>query len=140
MLWAFRGAYSIFSQESGRYPEPADGSPADAEPLGDLPLADTLLKEPSHLSRVTSDRLRSAVWAAFFAGSGDPGLHAIAEDVPLEFSEDREHAGQCSATRCREVERLAERDEADLKCGQFLKRRDQIDQRTAPAVQSPDKD
>ena len=35
-----------------------------------------------------------AVRAAFLAGLGDPGLHAIAEDVPLELGEDSEHAGQ----------------------------------------------
>ena len=84
--------------------------------------------------RVPGDRLRPAVRAAFLACLGDPGPHAIAEDVPLELGEDREHAGQGPAARRGQVECLAERDEADLECGQFLERRDQIDQRTPPAV------
>ena len=88
----------------------------------------------------SGDRPRPTVRAALLAGLGDPGLHAIAKDVPLEFGEDREHAGQGPAARRRQVERLAERDEADLECGQFLEGRDQIDQGTPPAIQPPDQD
>ena len=66
--------------------------------------------------------------SAIFAGLSYPGFHAIAEDVPLEFGEDREHAGQGPTARRGQVERLAERDEADLECGQLLERRDQIDE------------
>ena len=78
--------------------------------------------------------------ATLFACLCDSGLHAIAEDVPLEFGEDREHAGQGSAARRGQVERLAERDEADPECAQLLKRRDEIDQGAAPAIQPPYQD
>src|SRR3954468_10651628 len=67
--------------------EMTHGIPADSRPLGDLPLADTLLKEPFHLGGMPGDRPRPSVRTALFAGLGDPGLHAIAEDVPLEFGE-----------------------------------------------------
>ena len=78
--------------------------------------------------------------SAIFAGLSYPGFHAIAEDVPLEFGEDREHAGQGPTARRGQVERLAERDEADLECGQLLERRDQIDEGAPPAIQPPDQD
>ena len=120
--------------------ESSDGSSADAERLGNLPLADPLLEESFDLGGVSGDRRRPTVRAALLAGLSDPGLHAIAEDVPLELGEDRKHAGQGPAARRGQVERLAERDEADLECGQLLERRDQIDQGTPPAIQPPDQD
>ena len=43
------------------------------------------------------------------------GLHPVADDIPLEFGEDRAHAGQCTATWCGEVERLAKRGETQVK-------------------------
>jgi len=81
------------------FEELANGSPADADPPGNRPLAGAFLKEPCHLGCAFGDRLRSAVRAALFAGLGDPGLDAVAKDVPPEFGEDREHAGQRPAAR-----------------------------------------
>ena len=83
------------------------------------------------------DRPRPAVGTTFFACLCDPGLHAIAKDVPLELGEDREHAGQSPAARRGQVECLAERDEADPECGQLLNRRDEVDQGAPPAIQPP---
>jgi hypothetical protein len=98
------------------------------------------VENESDLGRMAGDRRGPAVRAAFLAGLGNPGLHAVAQDVPLELGEDGKHAGQRPSARGGQVERLAERDEADLEYGQFLKRHDQIDQGASPAIQPPDQD
>ena len=82
----------------------------------------------------------AAVRAAFFAGLGDSGFHSIAENVALELGEHRQHAGEGSSARRRQVERLAQRDEADLQLCQFLQGGDEVDERAAPAIEPPDDD
>jgi hypothetical protein len=54
------------------------------------------------------------VWPAFLARLSDPGFNPVAENISFEFSKDREHACQRSAAGRGQVERFAQRDEADV--------------------------
>ena len=74
-------------------------------PLGDFPLADSRLRafSPRRRDQRSSEICRVG------------GLHPVVDDIPLEFGEEREHAGQCPATWCGEVERLAKRRETQEK-------------------------
>ena len=76
------------------FEEMTNRGPADAHSPGDLPLADALLREFTHLRRMLGDRRRPTVRSTIFTGLSYPGFPAIAEDVSLEFGEDREHAGR----------------------------------------------
>ena len=67
--------------------------------------------------------------AAVFPGLCDSGFHSIAQNVALEFGEHRQHAGEGPPARRRQVERLAQRDEADLQRCQFLQGGDEVDER-----------
>ena len=99
----------------------------DVELLGDRGFAQPFLASFFISWAFLATVRRAAVGAAFFSGLGDPGLHAIAQDVPLEFGEHRQHAGQRPATRRRQVQRLAQ------------VRRSRPSVRSTPATSRPDR-
>jgi hypothetical protein len=76
-------------------------------------LLSPLFGERPDLRGVLRDTRRAPVWPAFLARLSDPGFNPVAENISFEFSKDREHACQRSAAGRGQVERFAQRDEAD---------------------------
>ena len=60
------------------------------------------------------DGLGPPVRLSLFAGLSNACSNPVAEDVALEFSENGEHPGQCSAAGGGHIECLAEGNEADF--------------------------
>jgi hypothetical protein len=79
----------------------------------DLAFADAAGEKSFNLASVLLNGRRSSVRPTFFARLGDPGSHAIPQDVALKFRKHGEHAGERSAARCGHIERLGKRDKPD---------------------------
>ena len=62
------------------------------------------------------------------------------QNLPFELGEDRQQAGHGAAGGRGQVQCLGQRDETDSEMLQFLKRRQQVCYRSAPAVEAPDQD
>jgi hypothetical protein len=54
------------------------------------------------------------VWPAILARLSDPGFHPVAQDIAFELGKNREHASQSPAAWRSQVERFAQRHEANI--------------------------
>jgi hypothetical protein len=68
---------------------------------------------------------------------GQTGADALAQDLAFELGEHREQTGHGAACGCGEIECFRKGNETDSEMLQFLERRDQIRDRAAPTIQSP---
>jgi len=71
------------------------------------------------------------------AGVSQASPSSFAQDFPFELGEDRQQAGHRATCRSSEIERLSQRDETDAEMVQFLKCRQQVRHRPAPAIETP---
>ena len=65
------------------------------------------------------------------------GPSSFPQNFSFELGEDRQQAGHCSPRRCRQIQRFGQGNETHSEMVQFLKRRQQIRNRAAPAIQAP---
>jgi hypothetical protein len=103
-------------------------------------LSQSLGLQPDRLVDLERRRPRPAVRSALFPRLGDPGPDSLAQDLPLELGEDRQHPRHGAARWGRQVEGLGQRDKADAQVGQLAKSRHQISDGSAPAIEPPDHD
>ena len=68
---------------------------------------------------------------------GQSRTEALAEDIIFKLSECGQQAGHGSTHRRRQIESFRQRHEAHAQCGWFFQCHDQIGQRAAPSIQSP---
>jgi hypothetical protein len=71
--------------------------------------------------------LRPSVRSAFLWCVGNGGLHAVPQDLALEFGENGEYASERTASWRGHVQRLGERHEPDGDGVEILKRSDQVE-------------
>ena len=69
---------------------------------------------------------------------GNARADSLAQNLMFELREHRKQPGHRAVGCCGQIERFSERYETDAQFGEFLQRHDQIDERPAPSVQSPD--
>jgi len=69
----------------------------------DSGFAQPFASEVSDFLRLPDDFEGAAMRAALFAGLSNTGFHSIAQNVAFELGENRQHAGERSAARRRQV-------------------------------------
>ena len=80
---------------------------------------------------------RPAQSFAVLPGVRQASPSSFPQNLPFELGEDRQQAGHRATGRRGQIQRLGQRDETDAEMLQFLKCRQQIRYRPAPAIQSP---
>src|ERR1035438_59868 len=79
----------------------------------------------------------SAQPLAVLAGMSETGPHTLPKGLALEGGEHGQQRSHCTTRRSGQVERLGQRHEANAEMLKFMQSREQVGDRSSPAVQTP---